>query len=296
MAFCENCGRPLADGEVCNCTQNNAAQQTPVQEAVGAEAPVQSAPVEPKKKGKKGLAIVIVVLILAVAAGVALFLHSANGYKKPINGITKVLNSKNTDLDSVVSAFLPDFAASSYKKAMKIVKSSDDIADALADVEDSLTEMYDDLDDEYDEGWSIKFDYADKEKLDADELENINDTYSSLYDTYFGSICEDIAGYDKYDYEDLADSLGIKVANAKDLCKVAVNFMNEFKGATVKEGYTLTGRIVICDKSGKTLDKTDRLTINVIKFNGDWMIDYISALPQFGISLYDLQRMLGYYY
>ena len=21
MAFCENCGRPLADGEICNCTQ-----------------------------------------------------------------------------------------------------------------------------------------------------------------------------------------------------------------------------------------------------------------------------------
>ena len=34
MAFCENCGRPLADGEVCKCKQVDGAQQAaPVQAA-----------------------------------------------------------------------------------------------------------------------------------------------------------------------------------------------------------------------------------------------------------------------
>ncbi len=288
MAFCENCGRPLADGEVCNCKQGDGAQQAaPVQAAE-----VQTEPVQPKKKGKKGLAIVIVVLILAVAAGVAVFLHTANGYKKPINDITKVINNKNTDVDAVVTAVLPDFAASSYKKAMKIIKTSDDIADAFTEAEDELKDMYDTFDSEYDAGWSAKFDYTDKEKLDADEIEDLNDTYSGLYDNYFESICDEIAGFDKYDYEDLADSLGIKTAKAKDLCKVVVNLMKEFKGAKVTEGYSLTGRLVLNDKSGKTLEKSDKITINVIKFNGDWMIDYMSVLPEFGISLYDLQRML----
>ena len=234
----------------------------------------------------------IVVLILAVAAGVAVFLHTANGYKKPINDITKVINNKNTDVDAVVTAVLPDFAASSYKKAMKIIKTSDDIADAFTEAEDELKDMYDTFDSEYDAGWSAKFDYTDKEKLDADEIEDLNDTYSGLYDNYFESICDEIAGFDKYDYEDLADSLGIKTAKAKDLCKVAVNLMKEFKGAKVTEGYSLTGRLVLNDKSGKTLEKSDKITINVIKFNGDWMIDYMSVLPEFGISLYDLQRML----
>ena len=68
--------------------------------------------------------------------------------------------------------------------------------------------------------------------------------------------------------------------------------MKEFNGAKVTEGYSLTGRLVLSDKSGETLEKSDKITINVIKFNGDWMIDYMSALPEFGISLYDLQRML----
>ena len=152
--------------------------------------------------------------------------------------------------------------------------------------------MYDEFDDEYDNGWSVKFDYNDKEKLDADEIESLNDTYSGLYDSYFEDICDEIAEFDKYDYEDLADSLGIKAAKAKDLCKIAINFMKEFKGAKVTEGYSLTGRLVLSDKSGETLEKSDKITINVIKFNGDWMIDYMSALPEFGISLYDLQRML----
>lgn len=288
MAFCENCGRPLADGEVCKCKQVDGAQQAaPVQAAE-----VQTEPVQSKKKGRKGLAIVIAVLVLAVAAGVAVFLHSANGYKKPINDITKVINNKNTDPDAVISAVLPDFATSYYKKAVKIVKTSDDAADVFTEVEDELQDMYDEFDDEYDNGWSVKFDYNDKEKLDADEIESLNDTYSGLYDSYFEDICDEIAEFDKYDYEDLADSLGIKAAKAKDLCKIAVNFMKEFKGAKVTEGYSLTGRLVLSDKSGETLEKSDKITINVIKFNGDWMIDYMSALPEFGISLYDLQRML----
>lgn len=288
MAFCENCGRPLADGEVCKCKQVDSAQQAaPVQAAE-----VQTDPVQSKKKGRKGLAIVIAVLILAVAAGVAVFLHSANGYKKPINDITKLINNKNTDIDAVVTAVLPDFAASYYKKAVKIIKTSDDAADVFAEAEDELQDMYDEFDDEYANGWSVKFDYNDKEKLDADEIESLNDTYSGLYDSYFEDICDEIAEFDKYDYEDLADSLGIKAAKAKDLCKIAVNFMKEFKGAKVTEGYSLTGRLVLSDKSGETLEKSDKMTINVIKFNGDWMIDYMSALPEFGISLYDLQRML----
>ena len=295
MAFCENCGRPLADGEVCNCTQSNGGQQTTQQAPVQETAGVKTEPVQPKK-GKKGLVIAILVLIVAVAAGVAVFLHTANGYKKPINDITKVINSKNSSLDAVVTAVLPDFAASSYKKAVKILKTSDDIADSLTEAEDELKDMYDAFDSEYDGGWSVKFDCTDKEKLDADAVESLNYTYSGLYDSYFESICDEIAGFDKYDYEDLADSLGISVAKAKDFCKVAVNFMKEFKGAKVSEGYALTGRIVLSDKSGKTLEKSDKVTINVIKFNGDWMLDYTSVLPLFDISLYDLRYLINSLY
>ena len=285
MAFCENCGRPLAEGEVCNCTQGQTGNM-----------PNQPGNAGTAKKGKKGLLIAILVLIVAVAGGVAIILNLTNSYKKPVDKIVSLANKRTTKLDSIASAVLPDFATSSYKKAVKILKSSDDFAEAFDSAEESISELYDEFDDEYDDGWKVKFDCADKEKFDSDELENADYKYSALYSSYFESICDDIKDYDKYDYEDIADSLGISKSKAKDLCKVAINFMNEFKNAKVTAGYTLTGRVVVNDKSGDTIWKSDKMALKVIKLNGDWMIDYLSLMSDEGISIWDLESMIGNFY
>lgn len=278
MAFCANCGRQLADGEVCTC-------QTPA---------------APKKKSKKGLVIAVLVLILVVAIGVAVFLLMSNSYKKPINDLTNAINKKETNLDSLVSAALPDFVASSYKKAIKVLKTSDDFSDMYDEAGESLTEMYDELDDSYDTGWKVKFDYGDKEKIEAEDLASISESYAALYDMYFEDICDEISEYDKYDYEDMADSLGISTSKAKEFCKIAVSFMKEFDGITATEGYVLTGRFVLSDSKGETLEKTDKMTIQVIKLNGDWTIDYLSLLRQFGYSssslMWQLEDMIDSFY
>lgn len=152
MAFCENCGRPLAEGEVCNCTQGQTGNM-----------PNQPGNAGTAKKGKKGLLIAILVLIVAVAGGVAIILNLTNSYKKPVDKIVSLANKRTTKLDSIASAVLPDFAMSSYKKAVKILKSSDDFAEAFDSAEESISELYDEFDDEYDDGWKVKFDCADKE-------------------------------------------------------------------------------------------------------------------------------------
>lgn len=277
MAFCEYCGRQLAEGEVCTCQQGQQGNQ-----------PVEQKP----KKNKKGLVIAVIVLILIVAGGVAAFLHIANGYKKPVDSIASAINKKNTDIDSLASIVLPDFAVSSYKKAVKIMKTSEDFADGYDMVTQELADFYDDMDETYGEGWKVKFDCTDKERLDADQLDRVSAVYAGFYDSYFESICDEIAGYDKYDYEDLADTMGLTASKAKDICKVAVNFMKEFKDIKVTDGYNLTGRVVVSDSTGETLWKSDKMTVKVIKLNGDWMIDYTSVisdsdLSSWGIDLLD---------
>lgn len=143
MAFCPNCGRQLAEGEVCTC---------------------QAASAEPKKKSKKGLVIAVLILIICAAVGVAVFLLVSNGYKKPISSLTSVFNDRETSIDKVVSAALPDFVSSSYAKAVKILKTSEDFEEGYEYAEKALEEMYEEFDDLYGEGWKVKFDYSDKEK------------------------------------------------------------------------------------------------------------------------------------
>lgn len=267
MSYCPNCGRQLADGEVCTC---------------------QAAAAEPKKKSKKGLVIAVLILILCVAAGVAVFLLVTNSYKKPINSLTSVINDRETNIDKIAAAALPDFASSSYTKAMKILKTSEEVEEAYGYGEEALEELYEQLDDLCGEGWKVKFDYSDKEKLEAEELEDISSGYSRLYDYYFEDICDEIEGYDKYDYEDMGDSLGITASKAKDLAKIVSKLMEEFEDIKATEGYVLTGRLILSDASGKTVEKSDKISVQIIKLNGDWTIDYMSLFNDFGYGISNL--------
>lgn len=304
MSFCEYCGRPLAEGEVCDCTQSRSSGQEAAQtEAVHTDTAQTMSPesfagnvpassVKPKKKGKKGLVAALLVRVLIVVGGVAALFYICNGYKKPINDITTTINKQTEDVDAIVTAFLPDFAVSPYRKAVRIMKTSEAFTEAYASVGKALSGYYEQLDADYENGWKVKFDYTDREKLETEELESIEDAYSALYERYFETICDNIEEYDKYDYEDLAASLGIADSKAKELCKVAVNFMKAFEDPGVTAGYTLTGRIVLTDNSGETLEKSEKMKIKVIKLNGDWMIDYLSLMDEMSYDIRDLHYML----
>lgn len=260
MAFCANCGRQLEEGEVCGCTSG---------------APQ-------KKKSKKGLVIFLCALVLVVGCGVAVFLTMANGYKKPITGLTTAVNKKETNVDNIVKAALPKFVSSSYAKAVKILKSSDSFSDIYDDASDSLENLYEDLDSQYGDGWKVKFDTTDREKMDAERLEDVEGAYESLYSRYFKGMLEEFDEYDKYDYEDVGDQLGISSSKAKDLIKVVKGLMKEFEDVKVKEGYLLKGRLVITDANGETLYKSEKMTVQVVRLNGDWTIDYLSLMSDIG--------------
>lgn len=269
MGFCPNCGKQLADGETCNCTATQS------------------------KVSKKLLTGIIAAVAVVVAVVVLILVLGAGGYKKPVDALTKAVNSHVTSVDKLASAALPGFAESAYKKAVKVLKSSDDVKDAIKEAEESLEEVYDDMDDEYGKGWKVVFDYGKGEKVDKDDFEDIADTYSALYDSFFEDAIDEIKDFDKYDYEDMADSLDIKVADAKSLCKTATDFMSKFEECKVTGAYELTGRLIIQDKKGKTVEKSDKITVRVIKLNGDWMIDYLGLADEMGYSINYLIRMIS---
>ena len=166
MSFCANCGKPLQDGEVCNCqnaTNNIYAPPMP----------------NNSKTIGKGLAVMGAGLVAGVVI-IALVFSAVfgGGYKKPIKDYVKAMN--NHDTKKMLSVVLPESKMKELKKEMK-----DSIIDwdaFLDKMDDSIEEAMEELEDDY--GKNVKFSakILDKEKLKGDELEEIQEEYEDEFD------------------------------------------------------------------------------------------------------------------
>lgn len=169
MTFCSNCGRPLQDGEVCNCQYNGNN--------------IYSAPVTSGGSGKNAMnkgfivmgaglvaAVVIVVLVFSAIFG--------GGYKKPVKDYVKALNHHDTK--KLLSVMLPDDKMKEVKKEMK--ESIIDWDAFLDKMDDYLEDTMEDMEDDY--GKNVKFSakIVNKKKVKGDALEEIQEDYDDLFD------------------------------------------------------------------------------------------------------------------
>lgn len=300
MKFCTKCGKQLEDNEICSCTTQNvmndqfnqqnekdtfyqpdpttyhSADNQPVFNANSLNQPVKGSSIK-----------AVIVLVAAVAAvlllGVLLIASLGGGYKKPLDKICKTINKQEKDIDKLVSVFLPDFAGDAYADLMKIMRDNDEVADAYDEVEDSVEELYESLEDSYGDDVKISYEIKKKEKMDKDDLEDIEETIHDFYDGYLEKVVDEIDDMDSDDWEDLADELDISESKAKKAGKVVKNFSKELEKAKVSAGYTLKVKIKI---EGDDDDTNETLEFNVIKVNGDWMIDYFTLFEENSDMLY----------
>lgn len=155
MPFCANCGRPLQEGEVCDC--NNTGNSA--------------------KKGKNKFILPVVAAAVVVVAVVGVS-SLGGGYKKPVEDYIKALNK--CDISKMLSASVPD---SKMKELKKEVKDSVIDWDALIDkMDDALEEAVEELEDDY--GKNVKFSVkiTDKEKVKGDDLDELEEEYEDTFD------------------------------------------------------------------------------------------------------------------
>lgn len=293
MSFCTNCGRRLADGEVCTCT-------APKREAAPGQtfnytpnvnaAPVyaQPAPVAPakKKSGKPAIFIIAAVVIIGIIAGIVIAVSGAGkGYMKPINNIVDEIN-KGDDANflNLTMAGMPDFLS----KLGDVAKTID--PDGYEDQQERFADKFESLLDEYSK-FKISFDVSSAERLDKDDLKDYEEGYADLWDDYFEDIVEKIDDYDSDDYEDLADVFDVSVKEAKKLVSQYKDYYTTFKKIKVTDGYKVKGKYVISDGK-ETLNKTDSGTMYILKINGEWTI----AAFKEGTSFYFDSSEDGYKY
>lgn len=235
------------------------------------------------QEGSKNFApIIAVVAVLAVV--IVLFfvvksLFFGGGYKEPLNNIVDLVNDKETDVDKYVEALFPGFINDAYKDLIDLARDEDPdvIDDAYDEAADSIQDAWDDMEDSIGGDLELSYEIRDKEKLDSDELEDIQDAYSTL------------AGLIPLDELEMVVDMAADDA-ADELFEIIENLVGDIEDLDVSAGYKLKVRLTL-EADGD--DVSQGLTLYVIKANGDWMIDYLSTLAKYsGMSISDITEEL----
>ncbi len=157
--YCGSCGAPVQENfKVCgNCgtpvAQAPQAPEAPQAAYVPYQQPVEMQNNKPENNKKiitLGAAALAVIVIIAIIAGIA-----GGGYKKPIKNMAK--SFEEADFDMFIECFAEE--------------KLDDFGGDETQLEFYVGVIYDYLEDECGEGYKVKVEYNDKEKLDKDDIE-----------------------------------------------------------------------------------------------------------------------------
>lgn len=278
MKFCRFCGKQLGDDEVCDCEESKkAAEAAQAQGEAGAETSSVidnekdsvkldvSGVVEKAKSHKDllikigcGVAVVILLLILK-----SLF---SSSYKTPINNIVSAIN-KGTKADylTLYNAGLPKNLAKLNKE---IYTTFDE--DRLEDKDDDVKDAFEELKDKYSKV-KIKFVYDSKEKLSKTELNEFKDDLEEGDFEDITDMIDEIEDEIDDKAEDLADMLDVSESDLKKVVKDYIKYLKTFKKIKITVGYKVRGQYVL-KNGGDEINKTDKITMYIVKLNGDWVI------------------------
>lgn len=281
MAFCENCGKQLADGEVCTCMagqQPEAQGTTPVGNAQPAGGAVPASG-DKKKKWLIAIPVAAVVLLLIIIISAL----SSKPYMEPVKDFMKLMNKRSTNVEKIMELQVSDFAKKEYAALISAAKKSDDFMDGLDDTKENIEDYYEDADDEF-EKWKLSFELKKAEKMDEDDLDDLKDYLEDYYDDYMDSAVdywEDILDDEDY-LEDLADEADMSEKEAEKFCQAFIKYLKAYEDMKVTAGYEVKGKFIVDSKDGDC--KTDTVTFRVLKVNGDWCYYGFSDSGSYGFK------------
>lgn len=210
------------------------------------------------------IVVVLLVLILVIGA------FSSGSYMSPLNDFLNQANKKTADEQKLTSTLMSDSRYNLMKKVIAIMEKSDSYADSIEKTNDRLEEDFEKLDDEFDK-WKIKFETKSKEKLDKDDVEDLQESLEDYYDDYaekmidqFDDILEDD---DKL--EDYADMMDLKEKEVEQLLKAYIKYYESFENVKVSEAYEVKGKFIVT--ADKDEFKTETVKLFFAKINGNWV-------------------------
>lgn len=259
MKFCGSCGKQIPD-DAKACPYCGAFQEF-------------GAAVEPAKKPfpvKKLLIALAALVLVAAVAFAAVKLIGGAGWEKPLDTLCDIANDKKVSEDVLkdaarcvagtvgkkdVDAFIDEACA---------LKANDE--KLISFLKDRVDEELEKLEDYY--GKNVKFSYEieDKEKLDADDLEDYQDFYQMIGDkgTDLAKTADRMTG----EVEDYTDG-DVKEKDVKSLLDHVKAFAKDLKDVKVTAGYEVDLTLKV---EGKDDEEEVDVTVSVIKLNGRWVL------------------------
>ena len=157
--FCMQCGKEIED-DANVCVYCGSAQNTTGAAGDGAAK---------KKSFIPLIAAVVVVLLVVIVIFNLLF---SGGYKQPVDNMIKAIETgKGKYLYKTMPDFLIAYRYDDEKKS-----------EIIDDLDDSLEYVVEMLEDEYGDDIKVSYKIKDKEKIDKDDLEDLEDDIKDTYD------------------------------------------------------------------------------------------------------------------
>lgn len=228
-------------------------------------------PVKPSRTKKIVIAVLTVILICAASFGVFTLIKNVD-YMRPVRDICSIYNNRETDTNKLLKLIYSSSDKKAYNQAYKIIANSDVYYSYFENLPTQLDEYYRDNAASGGTDIKMKFDTTgSKDKMDESQLAIIYNEIEAA-STQYQQIIDTIDNMGKEDIQTFADSMGISFRRASSICDIIRSRCESYINFSLKSGYYITGRYVLYNKDGDTVDKTDKLTLAIVKFNGKWCI------------------------
>lgn len=249
--------------------ENNTFENQVQQEKSVQEAPAATEAVEKAKKFPVKLVAILGVAVVAIIAVILLIGALSNTYKAPIKNEVKLLNTKSyAQYEKLSIAQFNGLCESEMKAIYKLRQKSDDY-DKSEEKEDFKDEI-EDMKDEYGNNYKYSIKIEDKEKIDRDELKDLQEDLRDRGE----AILDELKDLESEDIEDMADEAGISKAQCKKMIKKMKSIAKTLKKAKISAGYDLDITTIL---RGSELDERQESedTCTVYKINGRWVSESV---------------------
>ncbi|MCR5249999.1 MAG: zinc ribbon domain-containing protein [Lachnospiraceae bacterium] len=228
-----------------------------------------------------GFAVLLILVIVIIS--------SLGAYKKPINKLVSLANSKSTNVSSYLDAVTPSYVSKAYNDALGLLKKGDAKTELQDAIDDAFSDVFDEFEDDYGKNWKIKAEFRKAKKLSKKKIEDLQDNWDSLKKTL-----KDLDMDDEDFWENISDTLDDEYDTEIDTAKaakIAEALLDGIGDTEIKAAYEVKVKLTI---KGKEDEDDNDLVVNVVKINGKWIIDPLSMDSIGGVSASSLLNELRY--